>query len=59
MYDPIGKYGTEILGGINNGYTKEELENFWHDIEGFATYLFNKSHKMSVALYSDIQLKIC
>ena len=44
MYDSTGKYGTEILGGINNGYTKEELENFWHDIEGFATYLFNKSH---------------
>lgn len=44
MYDPTGKHGTEILGGIANGYDEQQLKDFWHNIEGFADYLFNKSH---------------
>lgn len=44
MYDPKGKYGPAILGGINNGYDALELEEFWIKMEGYADYLFNKSH---------------
>jgi len=51
MYDPIGKHGTEILGGIANGYEEQQLKDFWSNIEGFADYLFNKSH---AACYSYI-----
>lgn len=39
MYDPKGKYGDPVLGGVNNGYKREELENFWATIENFCTYL--------------------
>ena len=53
MYDPTGKYGQPILGGINNGYDEQELKDFWHNIEGFADYLFNKSH---AACYSYITI---
>lgn len=52
-YDPKGKYGGEILGAINNGYTYEELEEFWDKLKGYASYLFNKSH---AACYSVITL---
>lgn len=51
MYDPTGKHGTEIKGGIANGYDEQQLKDFWHNIEGFADYLFNKSH---AACYSYI-----
>ncbi len=46
MYDPTGKYGDPILGGINNGglYTVEMLSTFWESIQEFCSYLFNKSH---------------
>lgn len=54
MYDPTGKYGAEILGAKNNNYKVQDLELFWEDMEGYCSYLFNKSHKTCVALYSDI-----
>ena len=53
MYDPTGKYGAPILGAVNNGYEVKELEAFWADMEGYASYLFNKSH---AACYSYITL---
>ena len=39
MYDPKGKYGAPILGAINNGYNVKDLEAFWADMEGYASYL--------------------
>lgn len=53
MYDPTGKYGAPILGASNNGYEIKDLEAFWADMEGYASYLFNKSH---AACYSYITL---
>lgn len=53
MFDPEGKYGAEITGALLNGYEKKDLENFWDDMEGYASYLFNKSH---AACYSYITL---
>lgn len=46
FYDPTAKHGKAILGGVNNGYTEQELEDFWENIKGYASYLFNASHKM-------------
>lgn len=43
-YDPKGKCGPAIKGGIANGYEEQTLIDFWTSIEGFADYLFNKSH---------------
>jgi DNA polymerase-3 subunit alpha len=51
MYDKNGKYGPAIMGGLANGYNEKELKDFWTNIEGFADYLFNKSH---AACYSYI-----
>jgi DNA polymerase-3 subunit alpha len=33
-----------IKGSIKNGVDKKVAEKFWHDLEGFADYAFNKSH---------------
>lgn len=45
------KYGNPITGGINNGYSEQELITFWTDVvEGCASYLFNKSHATSYSL---------
>ena len=43
-YDPSGKYGSPIKGGINNGYTVKELKDYIEMTEAFCSYLFNKSH---------------
>lgn len=53
MYDPTGKYGEAIVGAKYQGYEIKDLENFWLDMEGYASYLFNKSH---AACYSYITL---
>ena len=50
IYDPKCKYGTPVLGGINNGYTEKELKEFWEKLKGYASYLFNKSHSASYAI---------
>ena len=49
-YDPKCKYGTEILGGMNNGYTEQELSDFYIKLKGYASYLFNKSHSASYSV---------
>lgn len=48
-YDPKGKYGKEIPGGLVNGYTEQELLDYFHKIEGFSSYAFNKSHSACYA----------
>lgn len=50
IYDPTGKHGSPVLGGINNGYTEAELTDFWEKLKGYASYLFNKSHSASYAV---------
>lgn len=45
-YDPNADYGDEICGGLSNGYTQNEIEEFFKMILGFADYCFNKSHAM-------------
>lgn len=52
-YDEKKQYGTPIKGGINNGYSEAELNEFWTKIQGFCEYLFNKSH---AACYSYITI---
>ena len=37
-YDPKGKYGGEIAGALVNGYTVEEMRNYFDKIMGFANY---------------------
>ena len=53
MYDPTGRHGEPVLGGLNNGYSEQELSKFWTDIEGYCDYLFNLSHS---ACYSYITI---
>ena len=48
-YDPKGKYGKEITGALVNGYTKEELLDYFDKIEGFAKYAFNRAHSACYA----------
>lgn len=37
-YDPKGKYGPEIKGALANGYTEEEMINYFEYIDGFSSY---------------------
>lgn len=50
VYDPTGKHGAPVKGGVNNGYTEEELIEFWEKLKGYASYLFNKSHSATYAI---------
>ena len=50
IYDPKMKYGAPVMGGINNGYTEQELTEFWEKLKGYASYLFNKSHSATYAV---------
>lgn len=50
IYDPKGKYGAPVMGGMNNGYTETELTDFWEKLKGYASYLFNKSHSASYSV---------
>ena len=52
MYDPEGKYGAPIKGGIANGYDEHALNEFFSSLEGYASYLFNKSHAFSYSVLS-------
>lgn len=54
MYDPKGKYGAPILGGINNNYKEDALILFWEMLKDYASYLFNKSHATSYSLLTNI-----
>ena len=52
-YDPDGKMGPAIDGGIKyHGYTEEEMDDFWNNIKGCASYLFNKSHAAAYSFIS-------
>lgn len=42
-YDPKGKYGAEIPGAISNGYTEQEVLDYFHTIEKFSSYCFNRA----------------
>lgn len=53
-YDPKGKYGPEIPGGITNGYTAEEIIKYFEAISEAAKYCFNKSHACSYAVLACI-----
>lgn len=50
MYDPSGKYGAPIKGGLNNGYDKQQLIDYWSNLEGYSNYLFNKSHAVCYSM---------
>lgn len=52
MYDPTGKYGAPIKGGIANGYDETQLNEFFSSLEGYASYLFNKSHAFAYSVLS-------
>ena len=51
-YDPNADLGTPIIGGLNNGYTEKELDDFWTTLMGFADYAFNKSHAFCYSVLS-------
>lgn len=51
-YDPKGKYGPEIKGAIANGYTEKEMKDYFKLIQGFSSYLFNKSHAVAYSFTS-------
>lgn len=53
-YDPKGKYGPEIKGAIANGYTEKEMKDYFELIQGFSSYLFNKSHAVAYSFTSMI-----
>lgn len=48
------EYGSPIEGGINRGYDEQELKDFFDELEGYASYVFNKSHAASYSLVSCI-----
>ena len=48
------KYGDPIEGGINRGYDEQELKDFFDELEGYASYVFNKSHAASYSLLTVI-----
>lgn len=41
-----------VSGIIESGATKEEAEEFWESLTGFAKYAFNKSHAAAYAMIS-------
>lgn len=51
-YDPKGKYGPEIKGALANGYTEKEMKDYFELIQGFSSYLFNKSHAVAYSFIS-------
>lgn len=58
MYDPNGKHGPAVKGGIANGYDEQQLIDFWNTMEGYATYLFNKSHAACYSLITNITAEL-
>lgn len=51
-YDPKGKYGPEIKGALVNGYTEKEMKDYFELIQGYSSYLFNKSHAVAYSFIS-------
>jgi len=46
-YDETGHFGNPIPGAVALGYNAEEVDKFFHDIQGFASYSFNLGHSLS------------
>ena len=52
-YDPNGnQYGDPISGGLVNGYTEAEIDDFFSKLMEFASYCFNKSHAATYSALS-------
>ncbi len=51
-YDKDAKMGDEICGGLANGYSEKEIDDFWNIIQGFSSYLFNLSHSATYSYVS-------
>lgn len=51
-YDEDGHYGDPICGGLALGYKKEQIEKFFKDIQGFASYCFNLGHSLAYGYVS-------
>lgn len=51
-YDPKEEYGTEIDGGIKRDYSEKEMDDFWNNIQNYASYAFNKSHSFTYTYIS-------
>lgn len=51
-YDENGKMGSEIKGGLANGYSEKEMDDFWNVLIGYADYCFNKSHAVCYSVIS-------
>lgn len=49
-YDPTGHYGAPIPGAIAKGYSAEEVDKFFNEIQGFSSYCFNLGHSISYGL---------
>lgn len=45
-YDETGHYGKAIPGAVAKGYKAEEVDKFFHDIQGFSSYCFNLAHSL-------------
>jgi DNA polymerase-3 subunit alpha len=56
LYDPEGKQGAPIKGGMNNGYNEAELTKFFDSLQGYVSYLFNLSHSVAYSFLSTCSL---
>ncbi|MBR1988330.1 MAG: DNA polymerase III subunit alpha [Clostridia bacterium] len=48
--DDHGKFNPAIDGAINRGVSEEIANKIWNEMEGFASYAFNKSHAAAYSL---------
>ena len=48
--DDHGKFNPKIIGALNNGVSEEIANKIWNEMEGFASYAFNKSHAAAYAV---------
>ncbi len=48
--DENGKFNPAIKGAKNNGVSEEVANKIWNEMEGFASYAFNKSHAAAYSL---------
>ncbi len=59
LTDDHGKFNPAIVGAIKNGVSEEIANKIWNEMEGFASYAFNKSHAAaySIIIYQTAYLK--
>ncbi len=57
--DEHGKFNPAIKGAVKNGVSEEVANKIWAEMEGFASYAFNKSHAAaySIIIYQTAYLK--